>query len=115
MNGVKQFRDDLSWTWLTVGGRSLLVTDGGGQQVILCGAHHAHIQTRDLEHGRIRDIQPSDRVARMIASAPDVRRHAQALIHGIDIGAAVFEHEPDPALDEVLRQLRISLTNSGAN
>jgi hypothetical protein len=104
--------NDLSWRWHTLAGRSVLLANEGG--VVLSGAHQAHLMTRDCETGSLRALAPSDPVAKIIASAPDIRRHAQALIHGIDIGEVVFEHESNPALDEILRQLRVALTNSGA-
>lgn len=101
-----------SWHWHILAGRYVLLTEDG--KVVLSGAFQSHICTRDIESGRIRNIEPSDAVAKIIASAPDVRKYAQALIHGIDIGEVVFDHAPNPALEEVLRGLRMALTNSGA-
>lgn len=101
------------WRWETLSGRMILVTNNG--RLVLAGAHHAPLVTRDAHTDEIRNLYSSDDTARIIASAPDVRRHAQALIHGIDIGEVVFDSSPNPGLDEVLRQLRVALTNSGAS
>lgn len=114
---VKEFRSDLGWRWQASAGRWLLVTDGGGQQVILSAAHHAHLWTRDEESGTLRNIEPSDNVAKIIAAAPDVRRHAQSLIHGINIGLVRIvptEHGDRESLGNVLTELRIALGKSGA-
>lgn len=114
---AKPFRDDLSWIWQPFAGRWLLVTDGGGQQVILSAANKSHLQTRDLETGMLRNISPSDHVSKIIAGAPDVRRHAQALISGLDLG--VIRIDPDDGsdrstLNNVLANLREALAKSGA-
>jgi hypothetical protein len=111
---AKPFRDDLPWRWQAFGGRWLLVTDGGGQQVILSAAFKSHLQTRDLETGMLRNISPSDHVSKIIAAAPDVRRHAQALIHGIGIGLVRIETDADETLANVLSGLREALAKSGA-
>lgn len=111
---VKPFRDDLSWKWKIMAGRCLLVTDGGGEQVILSAAHHSALQTRDLESGMLRGISPSDQIAKTIAAAPDVRRHAQSLVHGIDIGLFRIEADGDEQIaDAVLTELRLALKKSG--
>lgn len=109
----KPFRDDLGWRWQAFAGRWLLVTDGGGEQVILSPERHSHIQTRDLETGALRALAPSDTVARIIAAAPDVRRHAQSLIHGIDIGLVRIDTDADETLASVLTGLRDALARSG--
>jgi hypothetical protein len=109
----KEFRSDLPWRWQAFAGRWLLVTDGGGEQVILSPERHSKIQTRDLETGTLRALAPSDVVSKIIATAPDIRRHAQALIHGIDIGEVHFDG-PNRELEEIIRQIRVALTNSGA-
>jgi hypothetical protein len=115
MSGAKPFRDDLGWRWETFAGRWVLVTDGGGQQVIISGAHQSHLQTRDPGTGLLRPISPSDHVAKIIAAAPDVRRQAQSLIHGIDIGLFRIEADGDEAIaNDVLTKLRIALGISGA-
>lgn len=101
------------WRWETLSGRMVLNTNR--DRLVLGGAHHAPLVTRDDRTDEIRNLCQSDGIAKIIATAPDVRRHAQDLIHGIDIGEVVFEHSPNPSLDEILRQLRIALTNSGAS
>jgi|ERR1700694_1959704 len=110
---VRDFRSDLPWIWKAYAGRWLLVTDGGGQQVILSATHHSHLQTRDLETGMLRPISPSDPVSKIIAAAPDVRRHAQSLINGIDIGLVRIDTDADETLANVLSQLRAALAKSG--
>jgi len=114
---VKPFRDDLSWKWKPMAGRFLLVTDGGGEQVILSASYHAKITTRDLESGVLRDISPSDLVAKIIANAPDVRRHAQDLINGVNLGLIRIEPAgvgDRPAMERVLESLIVALNKSGA-
>jgi hypothetical protein len=51
---AKSLRSDLGWKWKAYAGRSLLVTDGGGEQVILSAKHHSSLTTRDLESGMLR-------------------------------------------------------------
>jgi hypothetical protein len=119
---AKPFHDDLGWEWKAYAGRWLLVTNGGGQQVILSAAHHSSLRTRDLETGVLRDISPSDHVSKIIAAAPDVRRHAQALMDGAHLGLIRIENIGDPRkvggnpeaeLATVLTGLRIALAKSG--
>lgn len=110
---AKPFRSDLGWRWEPFAGRWLLITDGGGQQVILSPDKLAHIRTRDLETGVLRNISPSDYVAKLIAVAPDLRRHAQSLINGIDIGLVRIETDADETLASILTGLRIALKNCG--
>lgn len=63
----------------------------------------------------LRRISPTDPIAKIIAAAPDVRRHAQSLIHGIDIGLFRIEADGDEAIaNNVLTELRIALAKSGA-
>jgi hypothetical protein len=112
---ARPFDPNLSWCWKAVAGRWLLVTEGGGEQVILSPERHSHIQTRDVESGILRRLAPSDDVARIIAAAPDVRRHAQSLINGIDIGLVRIGTDlADAELDKVLAGLRGALVKSGA-
>lgn len=111
---AKPFRDDLGWSWQAFGGRWLLVTDGGGQQVILSAAHKSHLVTRDLETGFLRNISPSDDLAKIIAAAPDVRRHALALLNGINLGFLDISDEAEPSFREVVNALREALARSGA-
>jgi hypothetical protein len=127
MSTIKPFRDDCGWKWKAYAGRWLLVTDGGGEQVILSAKHHSSLVTRDLESGVLRDISPSDHVAKIIAGAADVRRHARDLISGLDLGLikivsttaakaggdrATIDH--DKNLEIILTGLRIALIKSGA-
>lgn len=117
MTGIKPFRSDLGWRWEPFAGRWLLITDGGGNQVILSPDRHTHIQTRDLETGMLRNLAPSDHVAKIIAAAPDVRRHAEALLSGLDLG--VIRIDPDDGSDRstlntILAALREALGRSGA-
>ncbi len=109
MSSIKPFRDDLGWKWKAMAGRWLLVTDGGGEQVILSAANHSSIRTRDLETGILRDISPSDHIAKVIAAAADLRRHGQSLINGIDIGLVRIDTDADETLANVLTGLRIAL------
>jgi hypothetical protein len=113
MSGAKPFREDLGWRWQAFGGRWLLVTDGGGEQVILSAAHHSSIHTRDLETGVLRAISPSDRVAKMLAATPDVRRSATSLLYGIDIGLVSIKSDADDTLALILGNLRTALAKSG--
>lgn len=106
---ARPFRSDLGWTWQAYAGRWLLVTDGGGQQVILSATNHSHITTRDLESGALRNLGPSDHIAKVIAAAPDVRRAAQSLINGIDVGLVRIDTDADETLANVLTDLRIAL------
>lgn len=111
---VRPFRDDLGWRWQIFAGRWVLVTDGGGAQVVLSAKNHSYLQTRDTETGMLRDIAPTDRVAKMLEAAPDVHRHARALIHGIDIGLFRIEADGDEKIaDGVLTELRAALAKSG--
>lgn len=117
MSDAKPFRSDLQWRWQPFAGRWLLVTDGGGSQVILSPERHSHIQTRDMETGILRKLAPSDAVARIIEAAPDVRRHAQSLIHGINIGVIAIrpsDNGDQESLRVVLNGLREALEKSGA-
>jgi hypothetical protein len=102
------------WRWQMFGGRQMLVTDGGGMMVVLTAAHKSFLQTRDLKTGILRDIDEGDDIAKIIASAPEVRRHAQTLIHGIDIGLVRIETDADETLANVLSGLREALEKSGA-
>jgi hypothetical protein len=111
---VKPFRDDLSWKWTPKAGRWVLVTDGGGEQVILTASNLAYLWTRDMENGSLRNVGPSDHVAKIIAAAPDVRRAAQNLITGIDIGMVRIDTDADEELANVLTDLRIALKKCGA-
>jgi hypothetical protein len=123
---VRPFPHDLSWRWQMFGGRQTLVTDGGGAMVVLAGAHTAHLVTRDLKTGILRAIQENDEVAKIIVGAPDVRRHAQSLIHGVDLGLVRIDImddktvnpltglRDDEALANVLKGLREALARSGA-
>jgi hypothetical protein len=111
---AKTFRVDLGWRWQAFGGRWLLVTDGGGEQVILSAAHHSSLWTRDLETGMLRNISPTDRVARMLAATPDVLRSATSLMHGIDIGLVKIESDADDTLALILGNLRTAIAKSGA-
>jgi hypothetical protein len=105
---------EFPWRWQMSGGRHMLVTDGGGAMVVLAGAHTAHLLTRDLKTGILRAIDENDEVAKIIAAAPDVRRHAQALINGIDIGLVRIDTDADEALANVLGRLREALARSEA-
>jgi hypothetical protein len=107
---IKPSRTDLGWRWQAFAGRWLLVTDGGGAQVVLTAKHHAVLQTRDPETGILRDIVPSDQVAKIIAASADVRRHAQTFLSGFDVGAFSFGADSDlAALKVVLGELRAAL------
>lgn len=123
---VREFRSDLGWKWKAYAGRWLLVTDGGGEQVILSAKHHSSLVIRDLESGVLRDISPSDQVAKMIAGAADVRRHALAIIQGVDLGmvaitsTSMARHDGVEATDkahrtvtELVSLLRVALIRSG--
>lgn len=112
---AKPFRDDLGWRWQAFAGRWLLVTDGGGAQVILSAMHHSHLQTRDMGTGMLRTISPSDPVSKIIEAAPDVRRHAQSLINGIDTGLVRIDTDADEILANVLTGIRLALKKSGAS
>ena len=102
----------LSWRWQMFAGRLILATDGGGAMVILAGAQHAPILTRDPVTGVLRAIAETDEVARIIESAPDIRRHAQALVDGIDLGLVRIDTDADESLSNVLARLRLALAKA---
>jgi hypothetical protein len=110
---AKPFRSDLGWKWEAFAGRWLLVTDGGGQQVIMSPDKLSHIRTLDLETGVLRNISPSDYIAKVIAAAPDLRQYAQSLINGIDIGLVRIDTDADETLANVLTGLRQALAKCG--
>lgn len=114
---IKPWRSDLGWCWQIFSGRQMLVTDGGGAQVVLAAAHHSMLQTRDLETGTLRNLDAGDQIARIIAAAPDARRHAQTLIHGIDLGMIRIESTDGgecASLGAIINDLRAALAKSGA-
>jgi hypothetical protein len=103
------------WRWQMSSGRQRLITDGGGSMVVLAGAYTSPIWTRDPQTGTMRSIDASDEVAKIIASAPEIRRHSRSLIHGINIGLFRIEADGDEKIaDEVLTSLREALARSGA-
>lgn len=105
---------DLPWCWQISGGRQMLVTDGGGAMVVLSGAYTSPIWTRDLQTGTMRSISANDDIAKIIAAAPDVRRHARALLNGINLGFLDISDEAEPSFRAVVNALREALARSGA-
>lgn len=107
---------DLPWTWRLFAGRCMLVTDGGGCQVVITSAHHTGLQTRDPETGILRGIDPTDPVAKIMANAPDLLRASQDLIHGIRLGLVKIESTErgkDFELTKVMQRLIEAMEASG--
>jgi hypothetical protein len=110
---TKPFRD-LSWRWRMFAGRWILGVDNDDDRsIVLRGGQAMTLITSDGEAGVLRDLDPSDDIAKIIAAAPDVRRHAQSLINGIDIGLVRIESDADDTLALILGNLRIALAKSG--
>lgn len=120
-------RDDLSWRWQTVAGRLVLVTDDSRREIILSGqldnwGHRWPIVTQD-QTGALRQISEDDPVAKIIAAAPDIRRHALALVHGLELDVIRIEitkikgmpASDHGSIEAVLNGLRNALVASGAN
>lgn len=105
---------DLPWRWQQRAGAWRLETDCATPRLLLSANYNGHLTTS--EEGRaLRLIDPSDDIAKIIASASEVRRHSRSLIHGINIGLFRIEADGDEMIaDEVLRKLREALARSGA-
>lgn len=98
-------------------GRYMLVTDGGGCQVVITSAHHTGLQTRDPETGILRGIEPTDQVAKIMANAPELLRAASDLMHGVRLGLVKIESTErgkDFSLTQVLQRLIEAMEASGS-
>lgn len=108
---------DLPWRWQIFGGRWRLHSvppDGSGYaSLILQGEHGSGILTRDPESQAQRILVPSDDIAKIVASAPEVRRHAKALLNGIEFGFIDVSDEADPSFRKIVSDLREALEKSG--
>lgn len=98
---------NLKWRWQMYGGRWMLVTDSDGAKIVL-QARDGHLNVRD-ERGTLQPIEPSDDIAKLLVSSPDVRRHAQSLVNGIDIGLVRFDTDADETFDNTMNGLRAAL------
>lgn len=106
---------ELTWRWQARAGRWVLVTTGHVEHVILAGKDFARIQTTDPDTMEYRGIVPSDQVAKIIAVAPDLRRHVQTFINGIDLKLLRIEADGDRELvNDTLTALRLAVRRSGA-
>ena len=101
--------EGLAWRWQMIAGRCTLVTDGGGMMVILAGENGSKVVTRDPETGVLRPIVEADEVARILESAPMVRKHAKILLDGIDLGLVTIDTAADPVVETVINDLRRAL------
>lgn len=108
---------DFPWRWQMFGGRWRLHIewpDGSGYaSLILQGENGGGILTRDPESQAQRLIVPSDDMFKIIAAAPLVRRHARALINGINLGFLDISEEAGPSFRKVVSDLREALEKSG--
>lgn len=102
---------EYNWRWDIRAGRQMLVTDGGGTLVVLSGQDFSPILTRGSD-GFLRPIEANDHVARIVANANSIRRHAQSFIHGIDIGMVTISTDADEALATIMSGLRSSLRDA---
>jgi len=107
-----EFRD-LGWRWQMFGGQQMLVTDGGGAMVVIAPARGSSVMTRDPETGGLRLLVATDEVAKLIAAAPELRRYAQSLVNGIDIGLVTVSSDADDTLLAILSGLRTALAKAG--
>lgn len=108
---------DLPWRWQMFGGRMSLVVDNPEGRILLCGAGGASIKTLSNDGSFFRNIEAADDIAKIIASAPEVRRHAQALLNGIKLGVISFRMTGEgerPSLPPPLIKLGEALEKSGA-
>ena len=101
--------EGLAWRWQMIACRWTLVTDGGGMMVILAGENGSKVVTRDPETGVLRPIVEADEVARILESAPMVRKHAKILLDGIDLGLVTIDTAADPVVETVINDLRRAL------
>lgn len=108
---------DFPWRWQIFGGRWRLHVewpDGSGYaSLILQGEEGSGILTRDPESQAQRPLVPSDDIAKIIAAAPLVRKHARALINGINLGFLDISDEAEPSFRAVVASLREALEKSG--
>jgi hypothetical protein len=107
---------DFPWRWHLSSGRWRLLVDPDGSAsnpLILSGEHGGGILTRDPALGMLRLIEPSDDIAKIVAAAPLVRRHARALLNGIELGFLDISDEAEPSFRKVVSDLREALEKSG--
>jgi hypothetical protein len=104
---------DFPWRWQMTAGTLKLVIDNREGFVLLRASPGSAFLTRN-DDGGFRLLEATDDLAKVIAAAPDVRRHAQALINGISIGLVRIDTDADETLANVLGRLREALAKSGA-
>lgn len=107
---------DLPWRWRMSAGSLKLAIDNRDGFIILRAPPGGALLTR-ANDGGYRNLDANDDIAKIIAAAPDVRRHAQALMTGLHLGC--IRIDPDDGsdrstLNNILKNLREALARSGA-
>lgn len=103
---------DLPWRWQISAGSLKLVSDDSGF-ILLRPAPGTALLTR-ADDGGFRNLEADDDLAKIIAAAPDVRRHSRALLNGINLGFLDISDEAEPSFRAVVDTLREALARSGA-
>ena len=78
----------------------MLVTDGGGAQVVLCASkigRNLHLATRAPDTGNLRILSPDDAIAHQIVAVPELLAVAKQMLEFAQQGS--FKYPPGSLSD----------------